>query len=224
MVQAGERALGDLRKPGGGTALARTNNRLLAAWLRGTGLCAFAGQEAVFVLNSDGLWEEYHAAAETDGGWTQRPYKGTHRNEGPTAQVPPDAPELGPEDGCGPPAPPPLHHLGVHRRDVRDGWEIYDSTPLTSEGNRAYCDSVGFVNRNSCPARAEEPAWAAGDRLACERRMLRGAAPVWVWTGAERDGGLREGSNGFTFEHRKGSTGSLQVCDALGEKCTVVIP
>lgn len=227
-VIAGKRALGDLRNPARNpVALARENNRKLAAWLRSIGLCAFAGQEAIFVLALDGAsWEEYHAAAETDGGWTQTPFKGNHRLEGATSNAVPDAPpieEPGPVAGCGAPLPPPMSHFVVHRREVRDGWEVFDSTPVTAEGNRAYCDSVGFQGRNSCPARAEEPAWTKGDRVACERVMLSGDAPTWKWTGEERDGGLREGSNGFTFEHRKGSSGSLAVCDAVGERCSTVI-
>jgi hypothetical protein len=158
-------------------------------------------------------FEEWKLFAYTGGCLTQTPYKGAHR---PVA-------DAAPPSACGPPAPPPMSHFVVHRRDVRDGWEIFDSTPLTAEGNREFCDSVGFQNRNSCPARAEEPAWTKGDRLACERVMLRGEAPLWRWTGAASDGYLRDGSNGFTFEHRKGSDGTLSVCDALGEKCTVVI-
>jgi hypothetical protein len=161
---------------------------------------------------SDSAFEEWKLFAYTDGCLAQTQYKGAHRPRGSAA------------DGCGEPAPPPLSHLTAHRSDIRDGWEKVDSTPQTAEGNRAYCDSVGFQNRNSCPARAEEPAWTGGDRLACERRMLRGPAPLWKWTGAGSDGYVRDGSNGFAFDHRKGSQGSLSVCDAMGEKCNVVIP
>ena len=156
------------------------------------------------------VWEQIHLFSYTDGCVTQNPFKGAWRNRTVA--------------GCAAPQPPPLGGFVVHRRDIRDGWEKFDSTPVTSEGNRAYCDSVGFQNRNSCPARAEEPAWIGGDRLACERRMLRGPAPMWKWTGDERDGGVREDSNGFAFDHRKGSAGALTVCDALGEKCMVVLP
>lgn len=229
-VLAAERALGDLRDPKRNpTVLARENNRKLAAKLREAGYCAFAGQEAVFVLNAELMWEEYHAAAETDGGWTQNPVRGQHRNGGGTVSAPPDAPpiveEPQPEPGvCGDPQPPPLDHFVVHRKDIRDGWEKFDVTPVNAEGNRAYCDSVGFQNRNSCPARAEAPAWTKGDRLACERVMLGGPAPLFVWTGAERDGGLwGDPPTGFTFEHRKDSSGSLKVCDAKGERCTVIL-
>jgi len=222
-VRAGERALGDLRRPHGGTPLARENNRKLASWLRSIGLCAFAGQEAIFILNSDLLWEEYHAAAETDGGWTQIPYKGNHRLEGATQAEAPDAPSIPVSgDGCGQPDPPPFHHFNVHRRDVRDGWEVYDVTPLTAEGNLAYCTSVGFTGRGSCPARAEEPAWTGGDRLACEQRWLKGPAPMFKWTGSERDGGRRE-DNPFGFERRKVSAGSLSVCLADGTACQVIL-
>jgi hypothetical protein len=222
VVKAGERALGDLRRPGGGTPLSRHNNRLLAAWLRGSGYCAFAGQEAIFILNAAGLWEEYHASAETDGGWTQVPYRGNHKLEGPTVADPIDEPEIVAADGCGTPDPPPFDHFNTHRTDIRDGWEKYDVTPLTSEGNLSYCTSVGFVGRGSCPARAEEPAWMGGDRLACERRWLKGLAPFFNWTGSERDGGPRA-DNPFGFERRKGSAGSLSVCLADRTSCQVIL-
>jgi len=209
-------------------ALARENNRRLASLFRSAGYCAFAGQEAIFIQASDLSWEEYHTAAETDGGWTQSPAKGSHSNPGPTTNVPPDAPPIDEPaptpTACGDPQPPPLGGIVVHRRDIRDGWERFDSTPVTAEGNRAYCDSVGFANRNSCPARAEEPAWTKGDRLACERVMLLADAPEWVWTGDGSDGYLRDGSNGFTFDHRKGSSGSLKVCGANRRVCVEVIP
>jgi hypothetical protein len=220
-VVAAMSKLGDLSLPPGATPeaghqRAEANLKALAAQLCADGFRAFAGSEAVFVLGADMLWEEFHAVFFERGQFIPGgKYIGVH-----TAPVPEPTPVA---DGCGAPAPPDMDHFVVHRRDVRDGWETFDSTPVTAEGNRAYCDSVGFQGRNSCPARAEEPSWMGGDRLACERRMLRGPAPQWRWTGAERDGGLREGSNGFTFEHRKGSDGALSVCDALGEKCTMVL-
>ena len=158
-VLTGEHELGDLRKPGGGTALARHNNRLLAAWLRDArGLCAFAGQEAVFVLGTQGLWEEYHAAAETDGGWTQNPYKLNHRNEGLTTAVPPDAPEIVVDYGCPVPRPdrvwtaetlPPgwsEHRIGTPRwllNSSLHGRDWVDTTAVT-ERNEPYCRAIGM--------------------------------------------------------------------------------
>jgi hypothetical protein len=91
-VLRGERALGDLRDPArNGAALARENNRKLASWLRDAGFCAFAGNEAIFIKGLYSFWEEY-AAAETDGGWTQTPVRGSHVLKGPTTPVPPDSP------------------------------------------------------------------------------------------------------------------------------------
>lgn len=209
-----ERALGDLRDPKRNpVALARENNRRLASLFRSAGYCAFAGQEAVFIQASDLSWEEYHAAAETDGGWTQNPARGSHSNPGPTTEIPPDAPPIDetPPTACV--SVPPLSLFVVHRRDIRDGWEWFDSTPHA--GDWAYCQSIGF-NRAPCPAGQE------GDpnRLRRERCMLGGPAPVWVWQGrvlAESDGHdvrPRDGSRGFGVEHRKDAAGSLKVCNA----------
>lgn len=218
VIRAGESALGDLRHPGGGAPLARHNNRLLAAWLRDADYCAFAGQEAVFIQRFDLLWEEYHAAAETDGGWTQTPTRGAHRNDGPTTATPPDFPEIDePVADCS--EVPPLHSFVVHRRDIREGWSWFDSTPHA--GDFAYCQSIGF-NRAPCPAGQEgDPA-----RLRRERCMLGADAPTWVWQGhvlAESDGHdvrPRDGSRGFGVEHRKDAAGTLAVCNADQSVCT----
>lgn len=169
------------------------------------------------------VWEQLKVFEYEHFCLTGNPFKYAWR---PTVAVPAPQPTPTPGppvSGCGDPQPPPLGGFVTHRTNIRDGWEKIDATPVTAEGNRAYCDSVGFQNRNSCPARAEKPAWPKEDRLACERVMLRGSAPLFKWTGDDRDGGLWSGNpNGFSFEHRKGSAGSLSVCDAVGEKCKVV--
>jgi hypothetical protein len=217
-VARGKAALGDLRDPSRNpVALARENNRKLAVWLRSIGLCAYAGQEALFILRVDGLWEEQRGAAETDGGWTQARYIGEHRAVRPVLDAPPDAPPIpeAPVVACA--GVPPLHSFVVHRTDIRGNWEKFDSTPHV-EG-QAYCESIGYY-RNPCPAGMEGYA----DRHAREACALRGPAPVWIWTGSGRDGGLWPGNAlGFSFEHRKGSVGSLSVCDAARERCQVVI-
>ena len=122
--------------------------------------------------------------------------------------------------GCVDPLPPNLGNFGITRSDIRGTWEKYDVTPLTSEGEQEYCTSIGFVNRGSCPARME------GDdmRLKCERYMLNGARPVFVWIGDAADGGLWAGNpNGFTFEHKKGTPGLLQVCNGDMSFCQVIL-
>jgi len=52
----------------------------LAALAAQLGHCTIAGQEAVFVLRPDGLFEEFHAVAFGTGGWiAQGHYLGAHR-------------------------------------------------------------------------------------------------------------------------------------------------
>lgn len=72
------------------------------------------------------------------------------------------------------PKPPPLDHIGlaIHNHPEADKW-IIDSTPKVCD--RAYCDSVGFVNRGCCPLRQE------GDplRVVCEIEILGGEGPEW---------------------------------------------
>ena len=128
---------------------------------------------------------------------------------------PPPPPPVPPTSGCGAPVPPPLHSFVVHVRDVRDGWQWIDSTPLV-EG-AAYCAAIGYA-RNPCPIRTE----GAADRLACEQLVLGAPAPTWVWTGQPSDGWIREGSRGFGFDRRKGADGALKVCNAALTTCTEV--
>ena len=76
----------------------------LAADLRVSGTCAFAGQEAVFVLDDLKFWQEYHAVYFADGVTGQwipgGKYMATHRGD---QTVPPPVTSL-----CGEPVPPPL--------------------------------------------------------------------------------------------------------------------
>lgn len=81
-------AVGDLR----GHYDFPASRRLIAEQLWKQGLCAFAGQEAVFVLAPDGLWEEWHVVAETDGGWPVNAYKYVHHVEGEVTEPPPVQP------------------------------------------------------------------------------------------------------------------------------------
>lgn len=129
----------------------------------------------------------------------------------PSSTPPPSPPPAG---ACGDPLPPPLHSFVVHRRGCRDGFECYDSTPLV-EG-AVYCASLGYA-RNPCPVRKE----GAEDRLACEQQVLLGPAPKWLWTGKPMDGWVND-SNPFGFDVREGAVGSLKVCRADGQVCTVV--
>jgi hypothetical protein len=114
-------------------------------------------------------------------------------------------------DGCGPPAPPPLVGFVIHKRAIRDGWSLFDSTPLV--GGMDYCRAVGF-NRNPCPLRLE----GSSDRLECERRAIGGHAPVWEWTGDPGAGGVRD--NPFSFEARNDAPGELRACNASRSVCS----
>lgn len=202
-----ERALGDLRdsRRPNKTALARENNRKLAAAFRYVGECAFAGQEAVFVYH-EGLWAELHAAAETDGGWTQSPYVGDHVNTGSETDVPQDAPPIPDRvvdaNTC-PAEPCPLRVWT--RETLPDGWgdneigqpawmwksalwggkQIRDYTPVTRR-QLAYCQSIGFNNPN-LPPRDQCPVRMDGDpnREKVENWLLEGGFTIDSRNGAE---------------------------------------
>jgi hypothetical protein len=187
-----------------------TLKRIAAKWREMFGRCVEQSVDSVTARRNDGLWEEWHAVYYGDGCTitSNHAYRAVH-------ECPGCVPEL---SGCFSPTPPPFDHFVVHRRDIRDGWELYDVTPVTGEGNRAYCDRVGFTNRNSCPVRQE--GWS--DRLACEQVWMKGPGPLFKWSGEGHDGYLRA-DNAFAFEHRKESFGSLSVCLADGTVCQVIL-
>jgi len=235
-VRNGTRALGDLRDASRNpVALARENNRKLAAWLRGIGLCAFAGQEAIFVQSFDlSLWLEYHAAAETDGGWTQAPYKGAHHNIGPTQPAAPDSPVI-PDpaaSACPAPVPPSMWTanslpLGWGENEIGQptyiiqckGWgngKIIDCTPVLRTPHCAYCTSVGLglmgdgvTPRCGCPVRPD----GHPDRVACENGMTGGG---FVLVSTDGQACERYEDNPTMFWARDGK---CKLCSRDGKVC-----
>lgn len=204
--------------------------------LRAAGLCA--GQhvpgvtdEIAVSASETGVRESYHiyaGPAEGPGTLVLAPQAVRPAYAAPAGPAPaptptpapsptptPGPPPAPPAGDCGAPLPPPLNSFVVHVRDVRDGWQWVDSTPLV-EG-AAYCSAIGYA-RNPCPIRME----GAADRLACEQLVLGAPAPTWVWTGSPSDGWVRDGSRGFGFDRRKGADGALRVCDAARTVCTEV--
>lgn len=191
--------------------------------LRQVGLCAGQHEPGVtdeisVSTSTTAVRESYHVYAgplEGPGTLVLSPQavRPAYAAPGTIPQAPQPTPP--PSGACGAPAPPPLHSFVVHVRDVRDGWQWVDSTPLV-EG-AAYCAAIGY-SRNPCPIRME----GAADRLECERLVLGGPAPVWVWTGRPQDGWVRDNSGGFGFDRRKGVDGALKVCNVAQSVCTEV--
>jgi len=234
-VLAGTRALGDLRDARRNpTALARENNRKLAAWLRGGGHCAFAGQEAIFITDSGLLWLEYHAAAETDGGWTQNPFKGAHTDTSASAvSEPPDAPAI-PEvaEAC-PIAPCPIREWSAETLPEGWGsnelgqsawkwnWRLHtmgnnDSTPVT-RNQEPFCRAIGMSPmadgnlRAGCPVRPD----GHPERVVVETWLLRGGA-------------IRDSRNGQDCTPNNtdnpmawlAKTGNCRICNATKTTCS----
>jgi len=50
--------------------------RMLAGELRRRGYCAVQHEDRVLILRDDGLWEEHHGVAFTDGCWFSNSFKG----------------------------------------------------------------------------------------------------------------------------------------------------
>jgi len=193
-----ERAIGDVRRPTSNpTALARENNRLLAGYLRGSGFCAFVGQEAVFVQESDGTWAEFHAAAETDGGWTQNPYKGDHQNAGGTSPTPPDAPPITGQPPAGPanPAPPA------------------PSPGSPSPGPAQPAPPAGGCNALPCP----RIAWTAETLPEGWSSDLIGK-PAWEFASAPYPKGSTDKDRDFTPKQRRNPA----FCEAVGFNAPVI--
>jgi hypothetical protein len=151
----------------------------LAVEIRGAGTCAFAGKEAVFVLDDLKFWQEFHAVYHADGITGQwipgGKYMATHRGD---QTVPPPVMTL-----CGEPVPPPLVDFNLH---CGNRW--CDATPILY--GCEFCAAIGLgempgqpgVPRCNCPAGNEDnPA----KRMACERQVIGGAALWRSSTGVE---------------------------------------
>ena len=83
-VEAAKAEVGDRRQfwPANGTPEQRfaamfESLDLVAAAVRRQGLCAGRLRDALFVKAPDGIWEEFHVVAATDGGYAGNPCKGS---------------------------------------------------------------------------------------------------------------------------------------------------
>lgn len=174
---------------------------LVAGKLREQGLCASGPWvDAVVVKAPDGLWEEHHVVAYTDGCWTltNNGYKGawTYSGEPPTAS-------------CGEPLP---SRVSKWKGPVaHNNW--YDSTPLQQSCD--YCAAIGMgdiggVPRCECPARKEEDP----QRPACEA-LSTGGLPLWRCEVGEAE--IRPDN---PYQARCGGGSWIEVCHADGATCS----
>jgi hypothetical protein len=192
-VKVATSALGDVT---GGDPQA--NLKLLAAKLMelNDGLCAFGGIEAVFILRTDGLWEENHAVHFGTGGWTGSgfgKYIGSHRDK--------DAPQA-----CGAPTPPPASEIHVKRFGGRPNAPKFDAVGRVK--GLEYCTTVGFTNRQKCPVRPEpcdRPECVWKDRAECE--LLVFGTPAW-----RSDGTVHETANKNPWQRHVTDGTWVQVC------------
>jgi hypothetical protein len=182
----------------------------LAAEIVNRGTCAFAGQEAVFVLNGDKNWEEYHAVYFNDGItgiWIENgKYVANWKAE---QTVPPPT-----SDTCGEPVPPPLTDFSLHC-----GRTWCDATP--SVHGCDFCAAIGLgempgqpgVQRCDCPAGNEDD---PVKRQACELQVLGGAA---FW---RSDSGVEINQNNHLQARCSSPCTWIEVCKNDGTKCTRV--
>lgn len=192
----------------------------LAAQLNTDGYCAFAGQEAVFVKTTSGLWDEFHAVFFNDGVHGQwiltGKYMATHKADEPP---PPSAP------GCSAPITPRVNQWGLVLRN-----RFWDSTPLFYNGEAltwagvpvtGYCNAIGF-QRVFCPARMEceegKDNFKCEERRACEGYGI-GGYPTAVPLFRCESGTPEVNEGGFGARCPAGSRW-IEVCDTAGLNCT----
>lgn len=176
------------------------------ATLRSMGYCAGKMNDAVFLKAPDGLWEEHHVIAYTNGCYTntQNGYKGAwpYAGENPNPPV-----------GCTAPVPAGVSTWGGPK--VHNRW--YDATPLVNNCN--YCESIGMGEINGtqrciCPVRNECPGVKCEERPACERAAMKGLA---AW---RSDGEVEVNTaNENHLQARCSNCTWLEVCDANGANC-----
>lgn len=169
-----------------------------AAVVRGMGYCAGFYADQVSIQRPDGLWEEHHVIAWTDGCYTQtgNGFKNVWRYKG---EAPP------PQTGCTAPVTPTVDkfNLKPHNR-----W--YDSTPLFY--GKEYCTAIGFPDRLHCPARSECPGYKCEERIACEQVGIMGPAPKF-----HCEVGEPEVNPDNAFQARCGAGTWIEVCAADGK-------
>ena len=147
--------------------------------------CVFGGQEALFLLRPDGLYEENHAVFFRDGSWTGNgfgKFKHCHSVEG---SVPP------PSESCGPPHP----NLAKMKFNHTDKGNHVDTT-WTTVNQCAYCAEINMgcmpgtgvypdcTHRCGCPVRPEghverQPCEAE----LCDQKWTCNGVPVEGWKG-----------------------------------------
>jgi hypothetical protein len=177
--------------------------RLVADALTSAGLCA-AGPwgkaeghgDAVAVKAPDGLVEEWHVVAFTNGCWTGDPY----RNAWPSKRGPP------PSTPCGDPAPPPFGRWNQRCPAPHGQW--FHCTPLVGPDD-AYCALIGYTDgRTYCPVRHE----GHPERTECERLVV-GGDPLW------RSDGRTVVKPDNPYMARCSGCSVLEVCLADGTGC-----
>lgn len=181
----------------------------LATKLREMGSCADKMSDSVMVKRSDGLYEEQHAVAYTDGCWSQNPYKNTWQYGG------------GSGGQCSNPSAPEVSEFSCK---FQSGW--YDCTPKRVK-DQPYCESIGMgeiggVPRADCPIRNECPDTPGYEglcnaRIPCENAAMGGYAS---WQG---DGVIEVNtSNANHLQAKCPSCTWLKVCNAAGTVCSNV--
>ncbi len=153
-------------------AQAKKNLQLLADKLGSWGWCAIAGQEAVFILRSDGLVEENHAVYFGDAGWTNNgmgKFIGCHKTS-----------ERIFGDMC--PAPLPSLEKGKRKINARRFGRWVDATIITVM-TCDYCYAIGSgcygpdppcsPKRCGCPMRMDGNPY----RVPCELYAAGGGDP-----------------------------------------------
>lgn len=226
-VKVAIQEIGDRR----GFPVAETR-QLLAANLTAKGLCAIAGQEAVFVREPNGLVAEFHAVAETDGGWADSgsgKFIGFHKDNG--LALPPSPPPPVVDYGCPAPRPERVWTAAT----LPDGWseaeigkprwellsklhgEFTDTTAKVFR-NEPYCRAIGMSPRDDgslradCPVRSEDVLLA--ERVACERYLAEGD-----WILDARNGATCEANPNNSAQFRPNG-GNCRLCNPSKSVCT----
>jgi hypothetical protein len=156
--------------------------------------------DAVALRNSQGLYEEHHAVAFTDGCYANNPavlpkwcwiYNGG--DPSPTQ--------------CTNPEPIPVTRWNVVEHTKGPNWTTVNATPIVGP-NAAYCAAIGYTDgRSLCAVRQE------GDpqRQMCEAEVV--GAPQWNGPGEVDPSG-----NPYLYRVRRGVGGTVTVCTSKAQQ------
>ena len=199
----------------------------LVANLSAAGFCAQRdpddfNYERIQAKNENGFSETFDVM--TGAGFLRT--NGIYKETCTPASFPVDRGDLPPAgSGCGAPYPPEINRMNCKLHLLGPDFYTLDSTALVD--GLAYCTSVGFVDRSTCPVRPE----GSPERRPCEEWRVGRAedtgrfGPTWTVNGKYCTGKASGCENHPENQYALlvYTSGTYRVCSQTGKCCEVTV-